>query len=158
MLFQKACSSILAWVCRTTFAELAMILFTGALTWTAVQQWRLMHGQLDVMRIDQRAWMASVPGAGETPAYGPGYVLRVPVEITNIGKTAAREVTVEISTKMVRNGDDPECEFGRPQSVARLKSKLILPGEKHVIYGDVLNAPDPASGSCESCRPKNWRQ
>jgi hypothetical protein len=126
------------WVRETKFAESVMLLFTGALTIATFAQFSLLHGQLDVMRLDQRAWVTGVPGTPETPKSGTGELLRIPVKITNTGKTAAREVTVKLIASISKNGNDPSCDYAG--AISRTTStRIFLPNASRTIYAEILS-------------------
>jgi hypothetical protein len=67
-----------------------MAVFTGVIAFAAILQVCIYKSQLDVMRIDQRAWLA----VKYTPFSPPSLGARVPAPIytINIGKTVAKDV------------------------------------------------------------------
>lgn len=84
------------------------------------------------MRQDQRAWIKveinqCVPESANHP-YAP------PVEITNIGKTAAREVNTQIIVQLLGKDEVPALTFdvNRAQTIAY--SGIIFPNIKPAIY------------------------
>jgi hypothetical protein len=132
---------IWSWVKVTTFADSLLILFTAALTGASLYQFLILRGQLDVMRKDQRAWVAAVTGVPETPPSGTGKLLRIPVEIKNTGKTSARDVKVEVIARIVKNGDDARCEYGNQVPGTSRGTKVFLPNAPRTFYGVILSAP-----------------
>jgi hypothetical protein len=134
-------SGIWSWVKVTTFADSLLILFTAALTGASLYQFLILRGQLDVMRKDQRAWVAAVTGVPETPSSGTGRLLKIPIEIKNTGKTSARDVKVEVVARIVKNGDDPHCEYGNQVVGTSRATKVFLPNAPRTLYGVILSAP-----------------
>jgi hypothetical protein len=132
------------WVCATKFAEGVMLLFTAALTFATIAQFSLLHGQLDVMRMDQRAWVTALPGTADTPKSGTGELLRIPVAITNTGKTIARDVKVILFARTAKNGDDPPCDYAKQPggTVRAAVTRVFLPSETHTFYATILSEPE----------------
>src|ERR1700680_2810766 len=137
---RKAMGRVWKWVKETRFAEGVMALFTAALSLASIYQFIILNGQLDVMRKDQRAWIAAVPGTPETSPSGAGKLLMIPVDITNTGKTSARDVKVEIIVSVVKNGDQPKCEYGERILATRRATREFLPSEKRTFKADILSA------------------
>jgi hypothetical protein len=132
------------WVRQTRFAEGVIALFTGVLTVASIFQFVILRGQLDVMQKDQRAWVAAVTGTPETPESGAGKLLRVPVEITNTGKSAARDVKVDVIARIVKNGEQPNCEYGKQVPGIHRSTKVFVPtpNSPHLMYAQILSATD----------------
>jgi hypothetical protein len=139
---RRTIGRIRSWVTATSFADCLVILFTAALTFTSLYQFIILRGQLDVMRKDQRAWVTAAPGIPETPSSGTGKVLRIPVEVKNSGKTAARDVKVEVVARIIKNGDQAQCDYGKQVPGMNRTDRVFQPNAVRNFYGDVLSVAD----------------
>jgi hypothetical protein len=132
----------LRWVRDTTFADGVVALFTAALFLASAYQFIILNGQLDVMRKDQRAWITAVPGIPETPENGDGKTLRVPITLTNTGKSSARDVEVRVIVSTVKNGDQPKCEYGKQILETRRTVNVFQPNAPRTINAAILSAAE----------------
>ncbi|HEY4380364.1 MAG TPA: hypothetical protein VGN01_08455 [Acidobacteriaceae bacterium] len=99
---------------RSSLTDWGLTLFTLALTVTAFYQYRITGRQLEVMHIDQRAWMSTTikpvtEGKDTWPALPKeGEVLAVYTHIENTGKTPALQIHYVVSMEEFRNGIPPD--------------------------------------------------
>jgi hypothetical protein len=82
--------------------------FTVVLAAAAIYQFIIMGGQLDVMRKDQRAWIAVAQKSGIT--IGVNIAPTVSLGFTNTGKTPATNIAGNFYVEVVPNGQNPQFE------------------------------------------------
>ena len=85
---------------RSSFTDWCLSAFTLALAVVAIYQFVVTNSQLDVMRNDERAWLKLEGQPGEVK-YTSGQPVSYPIQITNIGKTAAIDVEIKIFTNIL---------------------------------------------------------
>jgi len=119
-------------------SDRVMAAFTVVIAVVAVFQWCVFSGQLDEMRIDQRAWLSVKPNL--LAAQVNGMVL-APTTVTNVGKTAAKNIQgwVFIQTVPRNNTIDfsnptfteaPRATPGQPLPVSmKFNVGVLIPGE-----------------------------
>ena len=95
---------------RSSFTDWCLAVFTCALVVVTFFQYRIAAGQLDVMRIDQRAWMSiMIDGTPKTPVEGSTF--DAVAHVVNTGKTPATHVHVDMTIEKVRNGETPDFRY-----------------------------------------------
>src|SRR5262245_31582345 len=93
-----------------TFLGLLIAFFTGL----------ILRNQLNEMKVDQKAWMTLSIGTVNWPKDVDNVnkvVVTAPAVVTNIGKTAARNVHIQVVMEYVVNGSSPDFVYdGRVRS------------------------------------------
>lgn len=88
---------------RSSFTDWCLAIFTCALVVVSFRQ-------LQVMRVDQRAWMSiKIDGVPKVPIEGATF--DAVAHVMNTGKTPATDVHVDITIEKVRNGESPDLRF-----------------------------------------------
>lgn len=91
--------------------------FTFVLALSAIYQFIIMGGQLDVMRTDQRAWLQfqaspTKPGSdGATWQLTSGQPVTYPLRVVNTGKTPAKNLDMKIFIDIVPADQEPPLEY-----------------------------------------------
>jgi hypothetical protein len=97
------------WVKReSSFTDWCVAAFTCVLAFAAIYQFIIMGGQLDVMRKDQRAWIAIAQKSGTTIAVNTAPFTSI--SISNTGKTPATGMVGNFYVEVVPKGESPHFE------------------------------------------------
>jgi hypothetical protein len=89
---------------NSSFTDWCIAAFTLALTIVGYQQYKILDGQLHVMRTEQRAWISTKPDLTHSSHFPlPSY----PLLLTNTGKTPAIKIEGDFYIEVVRAGDAP---------------------------------------------------
>jgi hypothetical protein len=100
-----------------------LVIFTAALAATAVYQFLILRGQLDVMRKDQRAWI-NIPPPKTEPLITDDLHIRW-ITLINTGKTPARHIAGNLFVEIIPNGGEPHFRGEFPHTTFTVGS--ILP-------------------------------
>jgi hypothetical protein len=98
---------------RTANATRWIGLFTLALTAVAIQQFRIVNRQLDVMRKEERAWISVVGPKTRPSTADPALHVRH-ITVANTGKSPAIDVKADLFVEVVSNGTEPHFAGGFP--------------------------------------------
>jgi hypothetical protein len=101
--------------------EVAAVLVLVVYTPFAGLQWESMH---DALLIDQRAWVSVVVPNG-FPLGGSS--IPASIQITNTGKTPARDVEGDIVATVLKKGEEPSFDFSTGHPYNRLYAGAIFP-------------------------------
>jgi len=123
------------------FLEVAAVLVLVVYTTFAGLQWEAMH---DALSVDQRAWISVI-----VPTNFPleGSFILASIQITNTGKTPAKDVEGEIVATVLKKGEDPSFDFSTGHPHNRLYAGALFPNAplntaiSVVRYGPL--APEP---------------
>jgi hypothetical protein len=100
----------------SSFTDYCLAVFTGLLVVVAIWQIAITKGQLGAMRNDQRAWLKvdlqpSTSGGDHTiVTITVGQPVTYPFQITNIGKTAARNIDAKIFSAITYANQEPPLD------------------------------------------------
>jgi uncharacterized repeat protein (TIGR01451 family) len=121
------------------FTNQAIAAFTSVLAAAAIYQFIIMGGQLNVMRIDQRAWLKfeAYSNTGEAERFDTtittGQAVTYPLRIENIGKTPATNIVVKIFVDVVDSSQEPPLDrvdgakIGSLYPFGLIQSGIIFP-------------------------------
>jgi len=131
------------WVKRDkTFTDWCLALFTFFLAAAAIYQFIIMGGQLDVMRIDQRAWIVVRQKDSVTIALNEAPSTTLKIE--NTGKTPAVPVVGDPYVEIVPNGNSPH--FDASVMHRQHTYGMLAPnGSTEVLVSRLNNAVAPKS-------------
>jgi hypothetical protein len=103
-----------------SFTDWCLAFFTAALVGIAVYQFIMMRGQLDVMRKDQRAWIAVTLKSED---YAP--LLTANLSVKNYGKTPASKIIGVFYIEVVPNG--AKLKFDSDIIHDAFENKILMP-------------------------------
>jgi len=102
---------------RSSFTDWCIAAFTLVLTVVAIYQTAVIEGQLETMRIDQRAWL-KVGGTPDKPGddhaswkITSGQPVVYPLRVTNSGKTPAANMDMSVFVEIVDADKEPSLEY-----------------------------------------------
>jgi hypothetical protein len=116
-----------------TFTDWAIAAFTLVLAGSAIYQFIIMGGQLKVMKLDQRAWIAPKVSDSSEPArvqVGAGKSVVFPTLLQNIGKSVALDLNAKLFVEFVASDKAPNLsriDTENPNTV--VISKIVFPNE-----------------------------
>jgi len=96
---------------NSSFTDWCIVFFTAALAAVAFYQYFITASQLDVMRKDERAWIAVIPPEPKDIQFAVGTALSIPITVINIGKTPATDIAGDLYVELIPNGDTPQFEY-----------------------------------------------
>ncbi len=118
---------------QSSATDWLLALFTAGLFATAIYQFILLNGQLDVMRQDERAWLTTTLTSVSQKDLIIGKQMSAQVKIANTGKTPAFFVTCRATIDVVKENDTPafklkldDPELGMP-NVSRVFAGEVTP-------------------------------
>ena len=101
---------------KSSFTDWCLVVFTGVLAGAAIYQFNVMRGQLDIMREDQRPWLAvdltGVPtpdGKGATIPLPENMPIIMPLRIT-VTKSVARSVDGNVWVEVLNKSESPHLD------------------------------------------------
>jgi hypothetical protein len=106
---------------NTTSTDWIIAVFTIVLTVVAIEQGFVMFWQLDVMRKDQRAWIAVGTKSPVLAVNTPPSNL---ITIINTGKTPASPIAGDLHIEVVQNGENPRFEAKIPHGTLLMGSLI----------------------------------
>jgi hypothetical protein len=139
-----------------TFTDWCLAAFTFVLAVAAIYQFvimrgqlKVMSGQLEAMRIDERPWMKITADFLPIQAFSPDIAK---LHVFNTGKTPASRISVKMAVETVENGRNPKLDFGWPIDV--MTTGVVFPNtqtedlpirrEKSPFRDLTLQGPGPA--------------
>jgi hypothetical protein len=114
------------WLKReTTFTNSTIAFFTALIFGIGVMQARLISGQLDDMRKDQRPWIKVT--VDHDILIQPSAGVATHLHLINSGKTPAKNTVTDAKIDIVKNGEQPKIRINRPYN--EIISALVFPND-----------------------------
>jgi uncharacterized repeat protein (TIGR01451 family) len=121
---------------RPSITDWCITAFTCVLAVVAFYQFTVTGGQLDVMRIDQRAWLqfeaapTKTGDANVTWQIVSGQPVTYPLRVVNTGKTPAKNIILKVFVDIIDANQEPPLDHvdatsGYPHS--RITSAIVFP-------------------------------
>jgi hypothetical protein len=121
------------------FLEVMAVVVLVVYTTFAGFQWEAMH---DAMLVDQRAWV-SVVAPTDIPSQDSS--VRASIQITNTGKTPAKDVEGDIDAIVLKKGEGPSFDFNSGHPREHLYAGALFPNAPiNIVIPVVQHGSQPA--------------
>jgi hypothetical protein len=128
-----------------TWLQIGLLVIGSVYSFFAYQQWRVIRGQLEIARLDQRAWVAVTDVVG-TPKEGQEF--EISVHMKNTGKTFARNLKLIRAIEAVTgNNSSPHFSEDNMDTTKLTTGETLGPAlfaPNGDLYGNMILHPHEA--------------